>query len=111
MNFERATARDTEEILKLYKSFIGTEYCAWTDSYPDRKEISYDLSRDALYCYREQGQIISVISIDQDEEVENLPCWTKALQPSAEISRVGVRMDHQNHGIAAKMISEVMKIC
>jgi ribosomal protein S18 acetylase RimI-like enzyme len=111
MIFERATTQDADEILGLYKSLVGTAYCAWTDVYPEREEIDFDLSHDALFCYREEGQIISVISIDYDEVVRDLPCWTEAIQPSVEISRIGVRTDYQNQGIAGKMIFEMMEIC
>ncbi len=104
MTFERAGRADAEEILKLYKSLVGTEYCAWTDSYPEREEIAGDLARDALFCMKDEGKIVAVISMDADEAVEALPCWTEKCIPSVELSRVGVRKEYQNRGIAGEMI-------
>ncbi len=111
MIFERATKQDKQELLKLYKSLVGTEYCAWTDMYPEMAEIEFDLSRDALFCYRDKGQIVASISIDQDEDVASLPCWTKELQPAVELSRLAVRADYQNQGIAGQMIRNLMQLC
>lgn len=111
MIFERAMEQDADEILDLYKSLVGTEYCTWTESYPGREEIDFDLSRGALFCLREKGQIIGVISIDQDASVEALSCWSEELQPAAELSRLGVHPDYQNRGIAGELILKLMEVC
>ena len=34
MEFRRARREEAEEILQLYRSLIGTEYCVWTENYP-----------------------------------------------------------------------------
>ena len=39
------TVSEKEEILALYKSQLGREFCPWTESYPTEKEIDFDLSR------------------------------------------------------------------
>ncbi|MCQ2417681.1 MAG: GNAT family N-acetyltransferase [Oscillospiraceae bacterium] len=51
-----------------------------------------------------ENEIISAISIDSDEEVEALECWSSDLQPSGELSRLCVRKDMQNQGIARQMM-------
>jgi L-amino acid N-acyltransferase YncA len=97
MKFVNATISDKEEILNLYRSLVGTEFCVWTQNYPTEYEFDGDLSRNALFCLKDDDEkIIGVISIDKDEAVEELPCWTKELQPSAELSRLGVREEYQN---------------
>lgn len=48
------------------------------------------------------GEIIAAISIDEDEEVDKLPCWS--IMPGGELSRLCVRKDMQNHGIAKEMM-------
>lgn len=108
--FVKASKADAEQILKLYKSLVGKPFCAWTESYPDWQEIDYDLSRDSLYCMKDEDLIVGVITIDQDEAVESLPCWSPSLQPSSELSRLGVHVDYQNEGLACRMIREVMEI-
>lgn len=109
MRFERAKAEDKENILALYRLLAGTEFCAWTQDYPGEEDIEGDLSRDALFCLRdEEGEIIGVISVDHDEEVDRLPCWSEKLKPAAELSRLGVRVERQNQGIARRLLMEGM---
>lgn len=110
MIFENATKEDKKEILELYKSLIGTPGCVWTDIYPDEEEIDFDLRREALFCMRDDdGKIAGVISIDEDEAVEKLTCWSKELQPSGELARLGVRQDCQNQGIARELLKKGME--
>ena len=110
MNFTQASEKDKSEILALYRSLAGTEFCAWTEEYPGEIDIEGDLSRDGLFCLKdEKGEIAGVISIDQDENVERLTCWSKELQPSAELSRIGVRVENQNQGIARKLLQHAME--
>ena len=99
-----ATVADKEEILALYRTML---YGAadWSEDYPNEETIDFDISRASLFAMRnEAGEIISVISIDQDEEVEALDCWDRALAPGGELSRLCVRKDMHNHGIAREMM-------
>ena len=54
MEFRRARREEAEEILQLYRSLIGTEYCVWTENYPTEREVEFDLSRNALFCLYEK---------------------------------------------------------
>mgnify|MGYP001402807630 CR=1 FL=1 len=54
MEFRRARREEAEEILQLYQSLIGTEYCVWTENYPTEREVEFDLSRNALFCLYEK---------------------------------------------------------
>ena len=56
---EKATTKDKDEILKLYKSQLGRKYCPWNENYPSMETIDFDLSRDALLVMREGGKIIA----------------------------------------------------
>ncbi|MGN1206156.1 MAG: GNAT family N-acetyltransferase [Eubacterium sp.] len=101
----KAEKKDTEDILKLYKSQLDKPFCAWDDNYPGEEEIMFDLSRDSLFIMKDNdGNILAAISLDQDKNVENLPCWTPELQPGAELSRLAVHLDLQNRGVAREMI-------
>lgn len=106
----QATAEDTKEILALYKMQIGREFCPWDDHYPTEYEIDYDLGRDALFVMKDGTNIIAAISLDKDDAVEALSCWSKALAPGGELSRLAVHPDYQNKGIARKMLSHGMKV-
>lgn len=115
MEFLRARREEAEEILQLYRSLIGTEYCVWTENYPTEREVEFDLSRNALFCLYEKmpepdgrGRLIGTISIDDDPEVEALSCWSEDLTPVAELSRLGVAVEYQNRGIARILLQEAM---
>ena len=63
LHFMHAKDSDKEEILALYHSLVGTEYCAWTQEYPGEKEFAYDMGRDALFCLKnDKGEILNFTS-------------------------------------------------
>ncbi len=105
-----ATSDDRDEILKLYKLQLGREYCPWDEHYPGAGEIDYDLSRNALFVMKEKdGRIIASVSIDKDDNVEALGCWSPELAPGGELSRLAVHPECQNRGIAVKMLAAGME--
>ena len=110
MYFRKAVKEEKAEILALYRSLIGTECCAWSEEYPGDREIEGDFSRDALFCLRnEDGELLGVISIDDDPAVEALTCWSQKLQPGAELARLGVSPGWQNRGIARELLQQGME--
>lgn len=112
MNFTLATAQDAPEILKLYRSVMGSEGCTWSLDYPDEENIQNDLARNALFCMKtKDGEIIGAISIDDDKEVEQLSCWSEELKPGGELARLVVKEAYQNQGIARKLLQAGMEEC
>lgn len=106
LQYELATESDKEEILKLYKSQLGREFCAWTDHYPDVQEIEMDLKNHALIVLRnELREIIATVSIDDDKNVDELACWSKELKPSGELARLAVKIECQNQGLGHIILS------
>ena len=110
--FEHVKESEADKVLSLYRSLVGTPFCAWTADYPARSDVEFDLSRNALFCLRdkETGEMAGVISIDQDPKVESLTCWTPELQPGRELSRLGVREAYQNQGIARRLMTGAMDL-
>lgn len=105
-----ATRDDREEILALYKTMLYGP-ADWNEYYPNEDTIEFDLSRNALFVMKDdEDRIIAAISIDEDEDVKNLSCWSRELIPSAELARLCVRKDMQNQGIAKKMMRYVFEI-
>lgn len=105
-----ATREDKEEILALYRTMLYGP-ADWNEYYPDEETIEFDLSRNALFVMKNsQEQIIAVISIDEDEDIAKLACWSSELMPSAELSRLCVRKDMQNQGISRQMMRYVFEI-
>lgn len=102
-----ATQEDAIEILQLYKAHLGGP-ADWNEYYPNEETIEFDLSRNALFVMKnDKGEIIATISIDEDEEVNSLDCWSKSDLPSAELARLCVREDYQNQGISKIMMRYV----
>ena len=99
-----ASLDDREEILSLYKAQLGRDCCPWTDEYPSDETISWDLSRDALFVMKKGGRIVAAVSIDEDEEVDALPCWNISLEPEGELARLAVLPDEQNKGLGRIML-------
>lgn len=105
-----ATTEDKNEILALYRTMLYGP-ADWNEYYPNEDTIEFDLSRDALFVMRnDQGQIIAAISIDKDDDVDNLTCWNKEIAPSGELSRLCVRKDMQNQGIGKEMMRYAFEI-
>ena len=105
-----ATENDKDEILSLYKKQIGREFCPWNEHYPTMEEIHFDLSRDSLFIMKDGGKIIAAASIDQDEQVEQLDCWSNTLAPGAEMARLAVDPEYQNQGLAREMLLHGMAV-
>lgn len=108
--FKPAERSDAGEILSLYKSVMGTEGCTWDETYPSTETIEKDFSNDALFVLKDKEEkIAGAISIDEDTEVNALTCWSEQLEPAAELARLVIREDMQNHGLALIMIKNTME--
>lgn len=99
-----ATEADRSEILALYKEQIGREYCPWDERYPSNEAIDWDLSRNALFVLRMNGKINAAVSIEEDEEVDLLPCWDKSIIPVGELARLAVLPEKQNKSLGRIML-------
>lgn len=97
-----AAREDKEEILALCKTILYVP-ADWNEYYSNGDTIDLDMSRNALYIMKNDlDEIIAAISIDEDDEVDKLPCWS--IESCGELSRLCVRKDMQNHGIAKEMM-------
>ena len=94
----------------MQKALAGTEFCAWTDIYPGEPELQSDFSRGfRFFLYPDDVGEISWFRSMMIPEVESIPCWSEELQPSAEISRLGVAEKYQNRGIARLFLAGAME--
>ena len=106
-----ATEADTDSVLHLYREQIGRPFCFWKEDYPGPETIAFDLSRDALFVMKEEhGNIIAVISVEEDEDVNRLECWDPSLQPGGEYARLAVSPACQNRGLARQMVSHILGV-
>ena len=105
-----AVQEDKQEILSLYRTMLYGP-ADWNEYYPNEDTIEFDIARNALYVMKNsEEQIIAAISIDEDEDVDKLSCWSKELSPCGEVSRLCVRKDMQNQGIAKQMMRFLFEV-
>ncbi len=111
LQYEIQTAKEhqKQEILALYRTMLFGA-ADWNEDYPSMETIEFDMERGNLFVMTEGEKIISVISIDEDEEVDELPNWNKKLAPAGELSRLCVRKDYQNQGIARIMMEHAFEV-
>ncbi len=99
-----AQEHQKEEILSLYSTMRGGA-ADWDEHYPTMLHIEDDMARGNLFVMvAEDGDIIATISIDEDDVVATLPNWDSALEPAGELSRLCVRQDYRNRGLARRMM-------
>lgn len=106
MDYEIVLAKeeDRAEIMALYKAQIGREFCPWTDEYPSDVTIDFDLSRDALFVLKMDGRIKAAVSLEEDEDVDNLSCWDATKAPEGELARIAVDPEEQSKGLGRIML-------
>lgn len=111
MGLELAKKEELPQIMQLYRCAVGSEGCTWSEEYPNEEIMAGDFQRKDLFAWKdEQGEILGAISVDDDEEVKALDCWTKAIRPSAELARLVVGEPYRNQGIARKMLQAALEV-
>ena len=106
-----ASAQDRENVMSLYTLQKGRDCCFWTADYPAWENVEEDLARGNLFVMKNPaGDILAAVSIEIDEAVDNLPCWSARLAPAGEIARLAVHPDFQRQGLARRMIAYVMQV-
>ena len=59
---------------------------------------------DALFVLKMNGRITAAVSLEEDEDVDNLDCWDESLAPEGEIARIAVLPGEQGKGLGRIMI-------
>ena len=115
MEFRRARREEAEETLQLYRSLSEPNIVSGQKIIPQNgkwnltcREMHYFCLYERMPEPDERERLIGTISIDDDPEVEALSCWSEDLTPVAELSRLGVAAEYQNHGIARILLQEAM---
>ncbi len=98
-----AQEHQKDAILALYRTMLGGA-ADWDEHYPTMAHINDDMARGNLFVMTEGDELLAAISIDEDEAVASLPNWNPALEPAGELSRLCVRRDCQNRGLARVMM-------
>lgn len=114
MVFRRARNEDAAQILALYRSVTGSEFCTWNEFYPGEEEIAVDLQAGNLYVLEDGsgpenskgirkslrkdggnpwengdspsqgGSIVGAASIVPENELDDLEFWTDPGEAAGE---------------------------
>ena len=106
-SFAFAKRSDTPEILRLYRSLIGTQGCTWHTDYPNREITEADIDAEALYVVLDKKyKIIAVATACKDIELDGLACWQT--KNPCDLARFGVLTEKQNQGIGSFLLRKVI---
>lgn len=109
--FRLAEQEDDKNILKVYKSIIGTQGCTWDAEYPSMTEIITDIKMKSLYCITDdKGEIIAVATAGPLNELDDLT-WDARMTKPCELARIGVLPFIQKRGIGSKLLDAVIEDC
>lgn len=109
--FRLAEQEDEKNILKVYKSIIGTQGCTWDEEYPSIEGIITDIKMKSLYCLTDdKGEIIAVATAGPLNELNDIT-WDSRMTKPCELVRIGVLPSHQKKGIASKLLDAVIGDC
>ena len=78
----------------------------WDEDYPDRTVIMNDLDTETLFAYREKGNVIGIIVLNesQDEEYEEINWSTSEDDRNIVVHRLAVHPDKQGKGIGRTLM-------
>lgn len=98
-----AEPENAEEIMRLYRSLVGTKGLTWDENYPLLDDVERDIEEKSLYIAVSDGKIIAAAGAGVDEDVAGL----SAIENPYNLYRVGVRRDFQRKGIAGKLLEYI----
>ena len=94
-----ATMDDVNEILALYLSKKGTEFCAWNEYYPTMVDIEADIEANNLFVYRnEKNEIIGAVSLEDAKSAEHPNLAWSTMGKSIAFSRLCVANEYTGRG-------------
>lgn len=106
---ELATEEKVEEILNIYHSLIGKDGCTWDYDYPNIADVKKDINKKSLYIVIKEKEIIAVAAAGEDDELQELDCYSENIKVPCDLARVAVKKEYQNKGIAKYLINYIEK--
>ncbi len=107
MEFRKARKTEQQRICTLYKSMLGTPFCAWDEEYPGMGEITRDLETGNLYVLADEDRILGTLSVMPERELDDQPCWNCADGRHREIARICVAKEARGRGLAGYMVAAI----
>lgn len=107
--FRNAREEETDTVLGLYRSSIGTPFCAWDEDYPGVTEIRNDFGSGNLFVLEREGEIIGAISIAPENELDGIGVWRET-ERAGEFGRVVIRPSERGKGLAKVLVANVLRV-
>ncbi len=104
---QMANENNIEEILDIYHSLIGKDGCTWDLDYPNITDIKNDINKNSLYIVLNNKEIIAVAAAGEDDELEELDCYSKDIKKPCDLARIAVKSEYQNKGIAKYLVKYI----
>ena len=105
--FSLACHNDIPEIVRIYKSLVGTPGCTWGEDYPSGKTAEWDIKHNNLYILKSNEKIIAIASIGDFDELGHLQWKPKK---ACELARIGVIPSMQKQGVGTMILQNVIDV-
>ena len=104
--FSLAEQTDCAAVLAVYHACVGLPGCTWSYDYPSQETFDTDVANGWLYCLKEAGAIIAVVSLGAFNELaEDGIAWHSQTRNPCEIGRIGVLPNRRGRGLGAQLLS------
>ena len=110
MRLMLALKEDLSNVLSLYETVKKQKFCVWDDEYPTIEKIEYDFNHESLYVLKEENKVIGAISVNYENELDELIDVWLYTKDVCEIARVVIDPNYQNKGLGEFMINEMCKL-
>ena len=108
-DFRPAKETDIDAVNDLYGIVKGRPFCVWDSEYPGLQEIKQDIAADDLFVMVCSGRIIGAISIEPENETDDLECWSSK-RKAGEFARVVIHPDFQGRHLARVLVENLLKV-
>ncbi len=107
--FSLAEDADREAVVALYTACSKLPGCTWSEEYPTREEFDTDLKSGWLYCLKDGGKIIAVVSLGDFQELQSIGMpWSEDILRPCELARIGVLPHHGGKGIGTLVLNHAI---
>lgn len=103
-----AKKEELPQVLKLYRSVIGSPGCTWDVFYPNEMTLQEDFASGNLYVLDNGKQLIGAGSVVPENELDDLTFWGIS-KNAREIARIVVAPIHQGKGYGKQLVSKLCK--
>lgn len=102
-----AAEENIDELLSIYRSLIGKDGCTWDLDYPSVDDIRRDINQNSLYIVLDHEEIIAAASAGEEADFKRIDCYSKDIKAPCALSRIAVKTEYQNRGIAKYLIRHI----